>query len=573
MVEPKLKLSALPEGFLNFGEIHLLPPRELAYTAYIAHQADLVNEDFWEKIRSAVLESLTRLKPKQLTQCVVSMAERDVFSHTDMERIGVLVRKQTGKFRLIDLISILHAIAKCNGPEAKHISPILTSISARLESVSEKETITSKSLVSLISAVGMLRQCPSPLHSLLVDLFATTGHTMDQFELSACVRAFAALERSDAAVHAISRVLTSHPSLEWDTDPGCMNILLSSLAKIGGALPTPLLDRLFSQLGANSSSTDLSLYPYMLLSCARLAHTEEAKYVCIRLGSTCLRQYKKLKAVSLVLVKEAMSVLESKYADDENISTLHANVAAVTESVIDRFLLLQSRDELVRLEDSKYTRYSSWFRDRLDMCLREGRMGQEQISSGDQLSLLQRELLCEEELTRVRLDALEEFWHSCEKSDEELSICIRILLNRGGDCSHRFITILAEDLMQADNICPRTYIRALQLLDRNPNFPIDPSVVAEAVLAQIHLVKDNDVLPFLTLLQRRGISFEAQGEESLGTLDRYQTECERKLATTINSLKSYSKRMQLTSMAKSIGLNPEDVMHEYEHALFKSEHS
>lgn len=592
VVDPKLKLSSLPEGFLNFSDIHLLPPRELAYTAHIAHKADLPNEQLWDDIRSAVVDSLGHLTPKQLTQCVLALAERSVLTTQDVTQISSWVGRRVEKFRLIDLIAILHAIAQTGSTiDAKHFKPIVTCIS-RLMNSGANHQLSLPAQVSLITAVGKLRIYNEGLFPKMVEILALSGPPMDQFQLSACVRSFGALASQVTPEHhqmisdTIADILTHHPALEWDTDPGCMNIILNGLVRIEKAsnvtrLDEKLIDKLFLTLGRATVGTDLSLYPHLLLSGAQLARTEEAKQVCVRMASMCVRQYRNLKPVSLALVKEGLGVMRTKFPDDEDIVTIQGTVDAVAQSVIERFLLVQSEQELEELYRGKYCVYSEWLRGKVEEALNRGgeqRTGDQQDEPAPNTitSLLQELWMQTEPLSTSHIQQLESAWEDShgQKSDLDFSLVARILLKEGFREDLRPMGLMVAEILRdlpPQTVSPRTYIRILQLIDKFGLKSVDPMHFVLKILIRMNDVQDKDLLPFLTLIRRLGFSFDTGDQITL--LAPYQTDCERKIAISVDGIKSFSKRMHLINVAKSIGLNPEDPMAEYETALFSNKDS
>jgi hypothetical protein len=556
----KLNLSKLPEDFFNFTDIHLLPPRELAYTAHLAQRAELQNEDLWDRIKSAVMDTMASpggFRPKQLTQCVSSLSE--MLDSREAIQILQWVSSRVEKFRPNDLVSILHAVAGCDGIRGEHsrIMSIMNSIARHGDSMSPE------SIPVLISSVGKLGIVTPELERKIIDWFIRDGMRMDQFELAACVRAFARLG-IPGSCSAIESILSKHACIEFDIEPGPLNIILNGLARFskdGVDVSPELVGRLLGRLSRTLLAADLQLYPYMFHSAAQLVTDDEGKGVCVRLAQACVRQYKGLKPVSLPVVKEGLEILHTRFPDDADIRVISDSVSSLTESVVDQFLLLQSEHELEQLKHSKHCKYSPWLRARLDAFI-----GEEQSTPSnhppvsDLLTVLAG--IWNGEIPPAQLMNA---WKDQDgmKTDTEFSLTVRILLR--GKYEGKFAeSVLTELVRGADQMKVRTLIRGLQLATLISHSSIE---LVELILTRVSEVDNGDLYPLLVMLERSGIRFN----ETTDPISRFQINLERKLCIALGAAKSLTKRNELISVAKSIGLDTEDAMDEYEQALFSGD--
>ena len=144
-----IKLTKIPENFINFDNIKFLPSRELAYTAHIANRTGLENQDLWERVRDAFLDSLGEMKSKHVTQCVIALSDNRALSKREVEGILRSVVEKIQAFRTVDLILILNSVSRVdNSGTLQSFASELASRNFALES--------HKSIAILLVSIGKL---------------------------------------------------------------------------------------------------------------------------------------------------------------------------------------------------------------------------------------------------------------------------------------------------------------------------------------------------------------------------------------------------------------------------------
>ena len=605
-----LKASKIPPGFVNFDNIESLRPRELAYTAHIAHRVGMENENLWERIHGAFMESLDfqTMKPKFLTQCVVALSARPnggVLSDCDIQLVIQTVGKRVREFRPIDLVLLLHSLsdrARLNSGRISRITDHLATC--------DLSQMSPKSIAVLLASVGKLRvpDCERLLRN-CIPIVVASKELFNQYEVAGIIRSFSVLSRDaiglDKEVDSLTNTLLSATDMS-QLAAGCINIILHALAVLQTQKTITVnevtIHRLFSQLSSCLLTADANLIPHLLLGVAQLVsrHGKEQELILpLRLASGINRQYTQFKAVALPVAVKALEILHEKFPRNADFKVLLTSLSATSVRVIEQYLVLASEDERRNLLHSKYCRFSSWLRDRVIASLPEA-AGPVQASSieaiierihlGDLVSFRN----CGEFQTQV-IEAMDSktaamtLWLLFPSSDSGIegallakatreeaglddfsfSLLFRYML-KAQVCASVKESVLSEfiSLAVGDRCEVRSLVRALEVALGNNSAAVH--ALRLKLVQRISEVPTNDLLPVLNLLNRSGVRFDDPTSPESVFLDFV----EAKLAVHIELVKSVSKREALQAAAKNIGLAvPSDVMEMYENELAQNRRS
>ena len=526
-------------AIVNFRDIQLLPARELAYTAHLGSRAGVSNEKFWSAVKEAFLQD-TRMRPKQLTQIFVALAKT---GNADASLAQVCLRRiaaDVSAFRIAELVQLLHAFCGLKKWDTKLFTSSLADHLAK-----DLSSLNVQQLALLVAAVGKLGIRNATLADRLMGEIGKKRSQFDQVEFAAIVRALASLG-DVAGSEEISSLLDSAAVwTEWD--PGARNIVLHGLWKMGYvAIPAGL----YLQIFKSALKADAHLLPNLFFHAAHL--TDQAGLdACVRMGANLVRNFKRVKAISLPVVFEGVAALKKKFPQNDDVKVLFSSAKSLTESVIDRFLLLSTVDEKRALLEGKHARYSEWFRSKISESL-EGA----------------------ERAETPKLNSMELLWSaSSSMSPEDQRALLATTIPEPTDLFHsllfRYFLKNLETLEFSQHLFARfspeicshkTLARLLQLFTKSSHIPIESELIVAVCLSRIEEVKSADLLGFLLILKSLRVDFHQQFLE-------FADAVERKVVRELDLLKSHAAKSRVVRIAETLGLDPRELVDSYEELL------
>ena len=604
-----LKASKLPPGFVNFDNIESLRPRELAYTAHLAHRVGMENESLWMRIHSAFMESIEfkAMRPKFLTQCVVALSNREeIFSENDLRLILRKIGARVAEFRPIDHVLLLHSLY--------HVQISLSQADLRIISshlsTCDLTQMSPKSIAILLVSVGKLRINDPQLVRKCFPIIESAKELFNQYEVAGIVRSFsvlypiAGLNREEVSQVVASLLQATDVS---QLDAGCINILLHAF----GALDArDSVGRIIDRLSSCIQSADSSLLPHLLLGLAKVMtnlNEKDSPQTCVsgvavsvRIASCVDRQYTQFKAVALPVAVEALRLLWNRFPENIDLKVLLTSLSETSERVIDQYLVLATESERRSLLDSKYCVSSDWLRDRVMNSLPSESSNSvwgttsiiDQIHAGNVEELLTSPAISQlidsmdSETAAKALYLLPPFEKAVMKNEHVnalltqatttfgesnlvFSLLLRYMLR--SPVPERFVDSTLEGLAKAADGCDaRTLARALEVSVRSHSSVELRSAIALSLISKIDKVSTKDLLAVLRLLRKADMQLsDATKPESI-----FLDFAEAKLAKETDLTKSVSKREALQEAAKQIGIaSPSDVMEDYEVELEKEKKS
>lgn len=608
-----LKASKLPPGFVNFDNIESLRPRELAYTAHLAHRVGMENESLWMRIHSAFMESIEfkAMRPKFLTQCVVALSNREeIFSENDLRLILRKIGARVAEFRPIDHVLLLHSLS--------HVKISLSQADLRIISshlsTCDLTQMSPKSIAILLVSLGKLRVNDPVLVRKCFPFIESAKELFNQYEVAGIVRSFsvlypiAGLSREEVSQVVASLVQATDVS---QLDAGCINILLHAF----GALEArDCVGRIIDRLSSCIQSADSSLLPHLLLGLAKVItnlNEKDSPQTCVsgvalsvRIASCVDRQYTQFKAVALPVAVEALRQLSNRLPDNMDFKVLLTSLSETSERVIDQYLVIATESERRSLLDSKYCVSSDWLRDRVMNSLPSESSNSvwgttsiiDQIHAGNVEELLTspaisqvidsmdsetaakalylllpfgKAVMKNEHVNALLTQATTTFAESITSKDLVFSLLLRYMLR--SPVPERFVDSTLEGLAKAADGCDaRTLARALEVSVRLHSSVELRSAIALSLISKIDKVSTKDLLAVLRLLRKADMQLsDATKPESI-----FLDFAEAKLAKETDLTKSVSKREALQEAAKQIGIaSPSDVMEDYEVELEKEKKS
>lgn len=584
-LDTKIKLSKLPAGFLNFENIDLLPPRELAYTAHLAGRLGMENEDLWEKVRDAFLESAKSMKGKHVTQCLVALARREeALKPVHVTHILRTVSSSLSSYRPMDLVLVLHAVSTL--PVGKGDRALLRPIVDRLANQKAVEILNPKSVAVLTAAVGKLGIANEELMDPLLTKISDNKCRFNQHEVAAIVRAVASAVPSSSGKKATVELLDATDLTQME--PGTLNIILNSIWKLNIDLPQHVRERVWNQLSSSLLLADADLLPHLLLSCSGIVTPDDPQglTLCLRIANTVSRQYKQFKAVALPVAVEGLKLLKYKFPIDPDVETVTENLTSITQSVISRYLLLAPEAERRQILESKYSQYSPWLKAEVEKSLTAPMLTEEKRAVDVVARVVRGEVnpldavadIPEKELdpiTVVRLlwlgspmtDAMRKVLESSQApmSDEFYSLLFRCASRNYWDAILLVNQILHQFIGDMEKCSIRTVCRAIQGIARLPS--IDSSLKETIIhnsLSRVSEIYTEDLHGYLSLLSKLGTRFD----ENTSFANQFVDAVEAKVAVELNQVKSLARRTQIESLCRGMGLSyPCDLIEEIETTL------
>lgn len=329
---------------VNFKDIESLPARELAYTANLASRGGVTNEKFWDRVKDAFIEN-DRMNGKFTSQIFLAINKAKGNNPKLTAMCLSRVARNISAFGATDLILILHAIS------GKQDAKVLETVGDRL--VKLAPSLSAQLTAVLFASVAKLGIHNHSLTTQLLELSETHKTEFNQFEIAAVLRAIRTMH-----VEGGERLLES---IVWSeiSDSNTFSIILNAC---GNRMDSLVRDAIFKELPRHLPDSDLR--PYLFLHAVRLAETETQINQCVQIATSLLRNFKQIKALSMPIVLEGLRKLNT--LDNEDTRILWEEGSSFINSVIDRFLLLTSHEDRVKLLDSKQaTVYSPWFKEKL----------------------------------------------------------------------------------------------------------------------------------------------------------------------------------------------------------------
>lgn len=570
--DTKIKFSKLPVGFLNFENIDLLPPRELAYTAHLAGRLEMVNEDLWEKIRDAFLESAKSMKGKHVTQCLVALARREeALKPIHVSHILRTVSSTLSSYRPMDLVLVLHAVSAL--PDGKGDRALLRPIVDRLAQQKAVEILNPKSIVVLTAAVGKLGIASEELKAHLLTKIADNKCRFNQHEVAAIVRGIASALPSSSRKKTVVELLDATDLAQME--PGTLSIILNSIWKLNIDLPQNLRERVWIQLSSSLSLAEADLLPHLLLSCSGIVTPEDLQglTLCLRIANTVSRRYKQFKAVALPVAVEGLEMLKCKFPMDPDVKTVSDNLTSITQSVISGYLLLAPEEERRQVLESKYCHYSPWLKAQVEQSLTAPILKKEKPAVDLVARIVRGEVnpqdavagMSEKELdpiTVVRLlwlgspmtDAMRKVLESTQApmADEFYSLLFRCASRHNWDEIFLLNQILHLFIGDMGKCSIKTVCRAIQGISRLPSIE---STLKETIihysLSRVLEIHTEDLHGYLSLLSKLGARFDVNTSFAYQFVDAV----EAKVAAELNQVKSLSRRTQIESLCRDMGLS------------------
>ena len=540
-----LKLSKIPTSFINFDDIRSLPHRQLAYTAHLADQLGMENEDLWIQIRDSFLESFHQMKPKLFTQCLVAVSKRDGLCQRDWNRLSSLVATRADEFRQADLVFLLSVFS--SAPLTDSIGP--ARICDRLSRLGPIES--EHQLAQVFSSIGKLKLNHEQLIDNLVSESMPIAHRFSELDIAAIIRSLCSFATGcDLRKRTlVDRLVLDNPNTA-KMDAGCLNIVLNGLSKLEKIASEACIDRLFSLL-SRAEFKDVSLVPHLLHSASRLAVKEDHMKVCVRLGGIVLRQLNNLKPASLAVALEASRLVKSQNPD---MRVVNEKLESVIPRLVDEFLLVASDDDkMILLKSGR----CEWLMEKIRASIPVEEVSSSSppmdvednivslVSTGEMGRAVER--ILESKSSKIDDGVYNYLFRSIIQSHHSTHIYLEPLVNR----------FLSE--MRSCTI--KTVARCLQACIRTRTEV--PSVVLVEVVSRFREIGTGDVCGVLHLLGKAEVSFNDNWE-----FVQYKDAIEAKLAVELDLVKSYAKRSEIIEAAKSIGLDsPEDLIDGLERAL------
>ena len=607
-LESKINYSKLPSGFLNFDQIEILPPKALAYTAHLAGRMGMDNQDLWIRLRDAFVESLDSrsMKPKFIAQCVLALSRREeMISAKTVSHVLRVVAHRVSEFRPVDLVLIFHSLTPASTTSNESYQNSSVRLILRHLAASDLNTLTPKSVAVLFGAIGKLGVKDDALIDKLCDLVIEGKESLDAFEVAAVIRTLSSLQVRTEKCRSVLIALLDSANLT-SFEPGPINIILHALWQLANIVPAETVGRVFSQLSASLLLAEADLLPHLLQSCCGLVGTHDVHglNLCLRLASAILRQYKQLKPVSLPVAVEGLKILCAKFPGNQDVHVSLASATRLTQSVVDRYLLLAPEEERRDLVTSKYCRYSPWLEQKVRqslVCLNAPPGPEDSVTpltlegviagasqQVDPVELVRQLRAAVDNGDAIEpLTAVQTLWllHKADSLgvDSVSGRLVDVIATASGPLPNPFysvvfrlahardelnlpvaqlLRIFVQDSRQCDI---RTICRALQVL---PRVKGDEDVVTDHIIAlavsRIREVETKDLCGFLKLLLKLNVRFNDPHK----LISQYVDLVEAKIAVDLTLVKSFSRRSEVQSIGRLLGLSsPVDLIDEFEDAL------
>lgn len=538
--EEKLKLSKIPLEMISFNDISRLPHRQLAYTTHMAGRLGLDNEDLWIQLRDAFLDSFENMKPKLVTQCIVSLGKREtLLSDRDKKSIIQLVAQRVSEFRLVDIIMVLHALGGNNDRQTCFPANTVNFIWSHILSILPSSSLEKKTIAILFACAGKMGG--NVLIPSLMNESRKFIQLFDEYELAAIIRSCAAI----GDFHCESFVADLLEKNSAKLSPGCANIVLHALAKGTFPIREKTRENIFNRVSRSMvMGSDIVLVPHILASCCRLAVSENEKNYCVKLARTVERHLKQLKIASLPTAMEGFQELRQRFPADRDVKVVCDSIERITHSLVDQFITIASEDEKSKLIESYRT--TAWFRNKLLMERQPENADQGENETHESVESVMEQVW----QTNGSLDEIETMAaKSSSLSDYFYSMYFRYTMKHQKDIG----TCVEEKFLKDIHVCDiKTVLRGIQAgLVRDG--------VIDQLLQRFKEVSSDDILGCLRLLKKCNVELEN---------NLHADAVEAKIAIELELVKSLSKRNDIIRAANAIGLSqPEDLIDEFEAAL------
>jgi hypothetical protein len=544
-LESSIKLSKIPEGFVTFDDIENLRCRELAYTAHIASRSNMENEKLWERITQTFIQSVDHeaMTPKYLTQTLVAVKRSSVsLDSGKVSRIISAILKKIHEYKLTDLVLVINSLdIPCH-----RVGPFVDAIFKKITFASE----STKTLALLCSGLGQL----GVYDGRIIGIKDT--RISNETELAVIVRY---LSKCELPVEIISEIILTNSHITLS--PSSLNIIFRAVSDkvVGKDLVDFLILERLSGISFLAFADNPDLIPHLFYFSARLSSDDQHLAVVLRLATRVARNYSEYKAVALPLVVEGLNMLSTKFSNNKNVSVLVNQLSPISDLVVDRFMLVAPLEEKIRTLSSSYTLYCPKLKVRLEAEMVRGPL----IPSSPELTLEEcaANVLADIRIGKrcVGVERIEKLVKEYDEpffSNEFFSLFFRIVAARPTLMGKETLDRIGSEFMEVMDKAPvKTVIRFMQL--RQGREGAEKSF--EAVASRIHEVDSEEMIIFLTLVDKFGFSLE----HSL-----YFDEVEAKVSSTLGKMKSVHAREDLVALAKRVGLSdPEDIIDGYEQEL------
>jgi len=532
-----LKLSKIPTEFISFDNIRTLPPRQLAYTAHLAGRLGMDNEQLWDDIKFAFLDCFDRMKPKLFTQSLLALSNRDsLLSQREISRLAMHASRRATEFRVNDTVTLLQAFASFNAVDGETLRPLAAVIRNHDSELDEK------TLAALFGSLGKLRINDDELLMGLVDQALARAERFNEFEVTAIIRTMGNLSVENSR-QLVTELVLKNPTVAR-MDMGCVSIVLHAFWRLkqrGIPVSEEAVNVMISRAENLFLGADIDILPYLLLSIGNLSVTQKHAVVWTRLAATVLRNAEKLKPTSLPVALEAARTMRNRTQENRDITVILESMELKLFPIIESFLVIANDVMKRELLASKQCRYAPWFGD----MVRESLGGESGVSPST---------------SSKSLISIETAMHAESISDREFNYLFRLIL-RSEIYTSQVKELVDRFVSDLDSATVKTVARALQVSLRH-NFRDHIPVSARAILERFGEVSNEDLLGVLQLLSRADVNFEEL------ELCAFKDTVEAKIAVELELVKSYSKKNEIITAAKKLGIDhPEDLIDVWEKTL------